>query len=398
MSLDVPTLMLAGSFVALLSSVMLVLAWYHYREMSPVLWWAASDFVAAFGIACLAFGGVRSSEPLLALGFAALVLGPTLLWSAARQFNGLKPRFAVVLLAPVLVLAVNALPSNLPIAEIRGGASTLMNAMFLFSAAWTVTMRPREPLVARWPLGGFLVLHACLLLTGPIAAIQSAGAPMPDVLSLFGLIHFEALIYFVGTTIFVIASMRESGEQRNLRDAQTDALTGLTNRRAFVELSERVAERCRRRAEPLAVVVFDLDHFKRVNDSFGHAFGDDVLRLFARTVRETLRPGDIVSRVGGEEFFAVLPGANLKEGCATAERVCRAFEAAGVTVDDRKVGATVSAGVTAADTADVPLAVLLEKADAALYRAKMRGRNCVQCGLVKPEDKQKPYPRLVRVA
>jgi diguanylate cyclase (GGDEF)-like protein len=397
MSLDVPTLMLAGSFVALLSGAMLVLAWYHYREMSPVLWWAASDFVSALGIASLALGAVRSNEPLLAIGFAALVLAAALLWTSARLFNGLKPRFAAALLAPVIMLSINALPSSLPVMEIRGGASTLLNAVFLLGAAWTLTMRAREPLISRWPLGGFIVLHSCVLLTGPFAAARAGGAAIPSVFSLFGMIHFEALIFFIGATIFVVAFMRESSELKNLHEARTDALTGLANRRAFLEMSERVAERCRRKSESVAVAVFDLDHFKRVNDTFGHALGDEVLRVFARVVRETLRPGDIISRVGGEEFFAVLPGADLKDGCATANRVRQAFAEAGAFVDGCGVQATVSAGVMASVDASVPLATLLEKADAALYRAKLNGRNCVQCGLGEPEEKR-TYPQLVHVA
>lgn len=180
MSLDIPTLMLAGSFVALLSGAMLVFAWHQYREMSPVLWWAASDFVLAPGIAFLAFGGVRSSQPLLAAGFACLVLSPALLWTSARLMNDIKPRYWVVFLAPTIVLATNALPSGVPMPEIRGALSTMLNAGFLIAAAWTLTVRAREPLVSRWPLAGFMLVHAAILLSGPVAAARSGGAAIPD--------------------------------------------------------------------------------------------------------------------------------------------------------------------------------------------------------------------------
>ena len=229
------------------------------------------------------------------------------------------------------------------------------------------------------------------VLLGEVQALEP-----PSLLSFFGLIHFESLIYAVGTTVFFVALQKERDERKNLHDAQTDALTGLANRRAFLPMAERVAGRCERQGEPYAVVVFDLDRFKRVNDTFGHPFGDEVLRVFADVARAALRPGDLLSRVGGEEFFAMLPGANLKEGCGTAWRVCRAFEAAGAVIGARKVSATVSAGVMASEDASVPLAKLLERADAALYRAKLNGRNCVQCGLEEPDEK--PYPQLVRVA
>src|SRR5437868_5733071 len=120
MALDVPTLMLVGAFVALLSGALLVFAWQQYREMSPVLWWAASNFVLSVGIALLAFGGVRSDDGLLALGFVALSFSPALLWTSARLFNGLKPHLVIVLVGPAVVAATNLLPAHLPVPEIRG--------------------------------------------------------------------------------------------------------------------------------------------------------------------------------------------------------------------------------------------------------------------------------------
>ncbi len=248
------------------------------------------------------------------------------------------------------------------------------------------------------PLAVITVPYVLIYLMAIPAALdgQLNGTAPPPVASLFGLIHLYTLIYAIGATVFLVAMKKERSEQRLLLEAQTDALTGLANRRAFLDLGTRVAERCQRRGEPLSVIVFDLDHFKSVNDTFGHAFGDVVLRTFATTAREALRPGDIASRVGGEEFFAVLPGATLKDGCATAERVRKAFADATALLDGRAAMTTVSVGVMASDDASTPLATLLEKADAALHRAKMRGRNCVECDGGVPAEAQ--YPRLVRVA
>jgi predicted signal transduction protein with EAL and GGDEF domain len=174
------------------------------------------------------------------------------------------------------------------VAAIRGGVSSLFSAAYLVAAAYTVVFQSKERLLSRWPLAGFVVLHAT-------AAVMGGLPPLPKLTSIFGMIHFEALVFIVGTTIFVIAAMRESREARYLLDSQTDALTGLANRRAFLEFAERVAARCARNGEPLAIAVFDLDHFKLINDTFGHAFGDDVLRLFAGTARAALRPGDLIS-------------------------------------------------------------------------------------------------------
>ena len=397
MTLDVPTLTIAGSFVALLSGIMLIFTWQQYREMSAFIWWAASDFVLAAGIALLAYGEVSGNQPVLSAAFGCLTLATALVWTSARRLNGHRVRYATVAAGTMIVLAINLLPSSLPVADIRGGLSTFVSAAYLFAAAWTLVLHSKEKLASRWPLAGFVLLHAGMLLTGAITAAVLGGVPpLPELTSVFGMIHFEALIFVVGTTIFVIAAMRESREARYLLDAQTDALTGLTNRRAFLQFAERTAARCARGGEPIAVAVFDLDHFKRVNDTFGHAFGDEVLRLFARTARDALRPGDIISRVGGEEFFAVLPGATLSEALKVANRVRETFASAALSVDGTGVKATVSAGVMADSDSDTPLATMLENADAALYKAKLNGRNRVEAG--GNGITGRTYPRLVKVA
>lgn len=158
--------------------------------------------------------------------------------------------------------------------------------------------------------------------------------------------------------------------------ARQDALTGLGNRRAFdVALADRVAE-TRATGSALAVVAFDLDHFKLINDRYKHAAGDSVLRETARVLRAQCRASDLAARIGGEEFVLLLPGADRDAACAVAERVraevaARAFEAL---APDVRV--TLSAGV-AVDTGHGSAEDLLRAADAALYRAKDEGRDRV---------------------
>jgi diguanylate cyclase (GGDEF)-like protein len=397
MTLDIPTLMLASAFVSALCGGFLLSFWWQHREPAA-LWWAAGSFSGGGAVALLAAAFANKLIPLFLGGLTLLIVAPALTWSGLRCFNGERACFGLIAAAFLTWLA--ALASQ----GLHGPewAPTVVNSTLIAALSAAAigelgrhggeTLRARVPLTGLIALnGGVFLLAVPAVVTGGIGRLQP-----PPLASLFGLIHFEGIVYVVGTTVFLVAMVKERSEQRNLREAQTDVLTGLANRRAFLPLAERVADRCQRQGEPYAVVVFDLDRFKRVNDTFGHPFGDEVLRVFADVVRAALRPGDLVSRVGGEEFFAILPGANLKEGCGTARRVCRAFEAAGATIDGCKVGATVSAGVMASDDASVPLAKLLERADAALYRAKLNGRNCVQCGLEEPDEK--PYPRLVRVA
>ncbi|HET6204246.1 MAG TPA: diguanylate cyclase [Planctomycetota bacterium] len=159
--------------------------------------------------------------------------------------------------------------------------------------------------------------------------------------------------------------------------AVTDALTGVFNRRRLMEVLAKEHERALLTHRPLAVVMLDLDHFKRVNDTLGHAVGDDLLRRFGDLLRDNLRRGDVVGRYGGEEFVVLLPGADVERATAVAERIRVAFNAFG----DQEAGAyrglrlSVSAGVATLSGEGESHEALLCRADAALYAAKAAGRD-----------------------
>ena len=141
-------------------------------------------------------------------------------------------------------------------------------------------------------------------------------------------------------------------------------------------------EREAKAGRPVTVMIFDIDHFKSVNDRFGHATGDDVLQVFANVVVASLRITDLVGRVGGEEFAALLPCA-MDEALVAAERVREAFEASGVAIDDVPLETTVSIGI-AGGPANTELEVLMASADTALYQAKRGGRNRVEAATEQP--------------
>jgi diguanylate cyclase (GGDEF)-like protein len=168
--------------------------------------------------------------------------------------------------------------------------------------------------------------------------------------------------------------------QHELRiKATRDFLTGLWNRQAIVDLLERELTHATRDGASVAVILADLDHFKRINDTFGHLAGDAVLCETAARMRGALRQCDWVGRYGGEEFLVVLPGCNYPEGVHTAERLRQALAEAPFTLGGHAVPVTISMGMTTTNAvAGVSPHKLLDCADQALYDAKHKGRNRVE--------------------
>lgn len=158
-------------------------------------------------------------------------------------------------------------------------------------------------------------------------------------------------------------------------EARTDCLTNLANRRAFDdEMQRRVAEWNRRRT-PFVLMILDIDHFKKFNDSHGHLAGDEVLRNVAKVLAKTAREVDLPCRYGGEEFAVLLPATGIQEACIAAERYRKAIESATVKFEGKSLSVTTSIGVAAFGPAEDSAEMLVRRADEALYKSKQSGRN-----------------------
>jgi diguanylate cyclase (GGDEF)-like protein len=166
----------------------------------------------------------------------------------------------------------------------------------------------------------------------------------------------------------------KAAELASLTLANTDALTGALSRRNFLNLAELELARSTRYGMPLMLLMLDLDHFKLINDQFGHAGGDAVLQEFVRTVLGVLRESDLIGRLGGEEFAVLLPNTTTEGGCALAQRIIDSVHARPVEVEGQCIAYTVSIGA-AKLSHEATFACLLGAADAALYRAKNGGRD-----------------------
>jgi diguanylate cyclase (GGDEF)-like protein len=163
--------------------------------------------------------------------------------------------------------------------------------------------------------------------------------------------------------------------------AVTDNLTGLANRRGFFELAEKEVDRAHRYKRALCVVMFDIDDFKKVNDSHGHLIGDQVLRVLASTVRKATRTTDTVCRFGGDEFLILMPESGADQAMATAERLRQKISNEMVVVTAAgQLMLTISLGVVCLDGGiDEKVEKLIERADTAMYKAKAAGKNRVCC-------------------
>jgi diguanylate cyclase (GGDEF)-like protein/PAS domain S-box-containing protein len=185
----------------------------------------------------------------------------------------------------------------------------------------------------------------------------------------------EAELIQAHAEIAAVNRQLEAALKREQELARTDGLTGIANRRHFFDLASHAVAVAQRYDQPLSLILFDLDHFKQINDTWGHQCGDEVLRQVAQIAQQHLRDTDLYARYGGEEFMALLPQSNCQEARAAAERIRQAIAAQPIVTPQATVAVTVSLGIAKlAGQADT-LERLIQRADQAMYRAKTGGRN-----------------------
>ncbi len=281
-----------------------------------------------------------------------------------------------MLLVVTTWLAIDLAASVMPI----GPFVSFLGWVVWLSAAAVALWRGRSDHIrARLPLIAILMIHALVLVGGIFDTLagEISLTSIAPINSWFGAIFFEGMFYAIASAILMALICKERETLEYKHAARNNSLTGIANHGALMESARRLFQRCRKEGTPFSLIMFDLDHFKAINDRHGHRTGDDILRAFTDTVRNLLRPTDLFGRYGGEEFTVVLPGATLETARVIAERVRHAFAERHRFLDGRPLNATVSAGI-AETGADMRFEDLLDAADRAMYRAKDLGRNRVE--------------------
>jgi diguanylate cyclase (GGDEF)-like protein len=377
MELDPRTLIVASLLTAgLMGAVSLGFA--TLRGSSRVIGsWGKALLVLAAGLLGLSLRGLIPDWISIALANTAIVGAMVLAIRGLRVFLGSKPRdlMALALLpglfAYLLVFSVVA-PSNI------ARSFAIASALGVIAARTALLLRSKAPAQSRlscrfteYVFWG--VALACSTLVVGTAFFGTEDALHPDTLHAATFLAYAAFIMI--TTLGVMWMEIETLQAELVYSAHYDSLTGIYNRGTFLQEFEREVSRAGRAGGAFSLAIFDLDHFKQLNDRFGHPVGDQVLRRFADVLRSGIRKHDTVGRYGGEEFALLMPQTGKDTALRVAERVRSALETRGVNVEGRRVDVTVSGGIATYGLDGHDWDTLLSAADTALYEAKDGGRN-----------------------
>jgi diguanylate cyclase (GGDEF)-like protein len=400
MELHIPTLALVAVFVTVILGALLLLAWRRDQSTVALVWWGIGYLLGGGSFGLLAARGVVPDVLSIEIANALVLVGYSFVFAGARAFNGRDTPVTVFLVAPLIWLTAMKVPTIAADINLRAIVVSSLQCSLVALTAYEFWRERAEPLLSRWPTIALLGTQFVMLNTRMIVVMTTPVLSHADFFrsSKFALMAFGTVLYTIALAFMLLSMTKERSELRHKIAALIDPLTGLANRRFFMSDADAAIARRSSRNEPLAVLLADLDHFKKINDVFGHAIGDQVLKIFAAVLNRTVGTNDLVGRIGGEEFAILLPGSDEAAALELAERIREAFAQGAAEVEGRAVAATVSIGVSASRIGD--LTGLLARADGALYQAKKSGRNRVAADRAEapPATAAAPIPFRLRAA
>ncbi|SFP90477.1 diguanylate cyclase (GGDEF) domain-containing protein [Nitrosomonas cryotolerans] len=382
MNLDLRTMLVMISALNLLFSGLLALVELHADNIRGVRQWAIGCFCTGLG---LSFAYTQLEPP----GHPwALILGATFtLAGAGFQFNGIqlfKTRQCNPVI-PWLLAGLTFLQSIwfvlfYPDIHSRTIINSILLCLINAASARALFVHIEQPLrTAYWFTAlGFTVLTTMFLIEAIIIFLSPA-----NTYGLYSQIPLNPVSFFTASMaqmsiafgFVLMVNYRLTANHQKL--ASTDGLTGVMNRRSLEEESIRLLARCSRTDEVLSVMMIDVDHFKSINDRYGHQAGDEVLKRLAVVAQQSIRSNDYLARYGGEEFCILLPTTLEKDAWKLADRLRQSFAAMSIEFDGEVLCSTISIGIADTKHAGLEFASLIVAADKAMYRAKHDGRNRV---------------------
>ncbi|MCC6077082.1 GGDEF domain-containing protein [Pseudomonas sp. GCM10022188] len=379
MTLHLPTLLLLDISVLILLGLLLLYVWSRSGGEAVLGFLAATLLLAALGTAVLSLRSWGWVGLAVVLGNLLLKLAGGVGWTVMRVFAGRRPCWPGVVAGALLWGGLCLWPPFMVSLPLRVTIGTLLVVAYACLGAWEL-WRARDRLeVAILPTVALLLMHALfcigLLLADGGPALEWIWNEQTSGFMTWRLL--EALLFAIGLAFVTLAMVHERAALRYRAVANRDPLTDIGNRRAFMEGAQARLAACAVAGRPAALLLCDLDHFKRLNDSHGHAMGDAALVAFGRVLVRSVRQHDVCGRIGGEEFACLLAEADAAVAAQVAERVRRECSELALQAAE-PVSVSVSIGLAASEQAGYDLAVLLAQADRALYRAKAGGRDRVE--------------------
>ena len=370
----------ALGIVSLMISIIFYMAWKMFGEKPWALRWAMAFVVSTiYWLVHLCSAQFYSYETYWltanAFGFAMVTLAlrghcersncqylPDNLWPVSTLiFTGVMWTTLVI-----------------PHAGLSAAILPVVSAFSLLLSAAMIIRHRKQTRAAEWASAITMVIFAVGQF--PAAMFAYGLGPDSDVVARLMFSHPSMLLVpagYIGMAMFVIFMLASDLYEDMKEIAVRDQLTGLFNRRGFGEQGAMAYANARRADQVVSVIAADIDHFKSVNDEFGHSIGDEALRHFAALLTDHRRVEDIVARIGGEEFVLVLPGTEIREATAIADELCIRMATSPMVTDGRQIVMTSSFGVASISKQDSCLTDVVIKADRALYRSKRAGRNRV---------------------
>lgn len=365
---------------------------YRIRAEAAYAWLAGGCLAFALGWALNVAGYVHGANLwTVPLAHLLLLLLPTALICASISFLRLQGTgIALIISAPILITTFFLLRVTMHHEIIPSALTSSLNGAMYLGTAW-IFNRYAQPassvakviIAANMITGAAFISRTAVLLYGTVAP----HAITPDIVSqlLYTTLFINLMCALGQSLCFPLLDFMRSEEilsrtnQHLARLADRDPLTGIYNRRALLARLEVELEYHQRRALPLSLIVFDIDKFKTINDTHGHAAGDTVIRAVIETIRSQSRKSDVLARYGGDEFTLVLPDTRLEHAVAVADQWRRRVAELRIDVGPATAGlqATCSFGVASTPLEHTDSASLIAAADSALYEAKRHGRNCV---------------------